>query len=153
MVSFEAQAFLTLESNLPISLFFFEFLFSILFQNWDIIDILVSGIWYNDSVVVYLEMITKISLINVHHHTLICSVSNFQVCSKMFLTIVTLLYITPPWLIYFITYSLYLFTSFTHVSHPHSISHLWQPSVCSLWFFLKIPHISGIIIWYLSFSV
>ena len=131
MVSFEAQAFLTLESNLPISLFFFEFLFSILFQNWDIIDILVSGIWYNDSVVVYLEMITKISLINVHHHTLICSVSNFQVCSKMFLTIVTLLYITPPWLIYFITYSLYLFTSFTQstlLPHPSC----WQPPICFL---------------------
>lgn len=39
-----------------------------------------------------------------------------NMCNIM--TIVTLLYITPPWLIYFGTGSLYLLTYFTHATHP-----------------------------------
>ena len=43
----------------------------------------------------------------------IYSLSNLQICNTVLLTIVTMLCITSPWLIYFITGSLYLLTTFT----------------------------------------
>ena len=42
------------------------------------------------------------------------SLSNFQICNTVLLTIATMLCITSPWLIYFITGSLYLLIPFTH---------------------------------------
>ena len=77
-------------------------------------------------------MITQINLVNVHHHTWlhnffplvmrkfkIYSLSDFQICNTILLTMVAMLYITSPWLTYFITGSLYLLTPFTHFSHPN----------------------------------
>ena len=46
------------------------------------------------------------------------SLSNFQICSTVLLTIVTTLYTISPWFIYFITGSLYLLTTFICFSHP-----------------------------------
>ena len=57
----------------------------------------------------------------------------------MLLTIVTMIYVTPPELIYLITGGLYLLTTCTHFS---PLPQLWQPPICFLflwvWFF-KIP--------------
>ena len=48
------------------------------------------------------------------------SLSNFQICNTLLLTIVTMLYVTPPWLIYYWKFgpfeSLLLFGP-----HPHSL--------------------------------
>ena len=75
-------------------------------------------------------MIATISSVNIHYHIQlqflflvmrtfkIYSLSNFQICKTVCLTIVTILYITFPRLIYLITGRLYLlitFTSFTHL--------------------------------------
>ena len=46
------------------------------------------------------------------------SLSNFQICNTVLLTIVTTLYTVSPWFIYFITGSLYLWTTFICFSHP-----------------------------------
>ena len=45
------------------------------------------------------------------------SLSNCHICNIVLLTIVTMLFITSPWLISFITGSLYLLTSFIHFAH------------------------------------
>ena len=62
------------------------------------------------------EMITTISLVTIHHHTSlifrIYSHGNFQVFSTISLTMVYMLYITPPGF-FVITESLYLLTLFT----------------------------------------
>ena len=75
-------------------------------------------------------MITTVNLVNIHHHTYvnffflvmrglkIYSLSNFQIYNIVLLTRVTLLYVTSPGLIYFITGTLYLVTTFIHVAHP-----------------------------------
>ena len=77
--------------------------------------------------------------------------SNFQICSIVLWSIVTMLYIISPWLIYFTTGSLCLLIFFTHFplspsltsGNPQSV--LWVYEV--FFFFLKIY-----IIQYLSFS-
>ena len=56
----------------------------------------------------------------------IYSLINFQIYTTILLTIVTMLYITSPGPIYFITGSLYLLTIFTHFTrppHPFSVNH------------------------------
>ena len=66
--------------------------------------------------------------------------SNFQIYNTVLLTIVIMLYITPPGLIFFITASLNLLTPFTHctdTSHSPSLSTINQFSVlyiCELGF-------------------
>ena len=88
---------------------------------------------------------------------------------KILLTLFPMLHITSPWLIYFITGSLYLLVPFPYFAHPPSPCPL--ASVCSLYLcvsfcfmfvrlyiyvngteYIYIPHISEII-QYLSFSV
>ena len=44
------------------------------------------------------------------------SFSNFQICNTVLLTTVTMLYVTSPWLPYFITGSLYFLPPFAHVA-------------------------------------
>ena len=51
----------------------------------------------------------------------IYSLSSFQICNSVLLTIVAMLYIVSPRLIYFITESLYLLTHFIHVAQPHHL--------------------------------
>ena len=88
-----------------------------LFLNWDIIGIqhyiiLKCMTWFN-IYIVYCEMITR-SLVSIYHHTYnnvsfimrtfkIFSLSNFQICNIVPLTIVAMLYISSLWVIYFIT--------------------------------------------------
>ena len=78
-------------------------------------------------------MITPASLVNIHHHTqlqtaYVCFVmrtfktyplNNFQTCNTALLTIVTILYITYPWL-YFIAGSWYLLTTSPISPTPHT---------------------------------
>ena len=77
----------------------------------------------------YCKILTTVCLVNSHHHPYveICfsfdkdfkmSLSNFQIYNIVLLIIVTMLYITYPQLIYFITGKLYLLTNFTHFLHP-----------------------------------
>ena len=57
--------------------------------------------------------------------------SNFQTCNTVLLTIVTTLYITSPWLIYFLTRSLYLLIPFIHFANSSpSTSGNHQPVLC-----------------------
>ena len=96
----------------------------------------------------------------------IYSLSNFQICNTVLLTIVTMLYIRSPWLIYFINGSLYLLTtppspiSLTAPSPPCP----WQPPVyslylwtCSFWCFLdstyKWDHIVFVLLCLTSLSI
>ena len=84
--------------------------------------------WFG--ICMYCKMITTVNQVNVCHYIwlnrffflwwdlLRCTHNNFQICNKVLLTIVVKLYITSPWLIYFITVSLYLLTAFTHFAHP-----------------------------------
>ena len=46
------------------------------------------------------------------------SLSNFEIRNTVLLTMVSTMYITSPWLIYFIPGSLYLLTPFSHSPHP-----------------------------------
>ena len=48
----------------------------------------------------------------------ICSFSNFQIYHTVVLTIVIMMYIASPILIYLITVSLYLLTTFVPFAHP-----------------------------------
>ena len=59
----------------------------------------------------------------------IYSPSSFQICNAAFLTTVTMLYITSPWCVYFITGGLYLLTPFTHFSPTPAPPHLSQPPI------------------------
>ena len=52
----------------------------------------------------------------------IYSLSNFHTCTTVLLHIFTMLYITPPGLIYFIIGSLQLLTPFTCFAHPSSLT-------------------------------
>lgn len=66
--------------------------------------------------------------------------SSFQICNTVLSTIVTMLYMTSPELIYLIPRSLYLFTPFTHfASPPTSLSSVSVNSVlfCFLDFMYK----------------
>ena len=93
---------------------------------------------------IYCEVtIITISLITSHYHivTIIfflwwwilrfTLLSNFKICN-IILTIVTKLYIISPWSTYSITGSLYLFTFFTHFTHPITLP-LWQPPISFLY--------------------
>ena len=94
---------------------------------------LVSVVQHNDLVFVYCKMLTTMSLVYIHHHSSynsflmmrpfkIYSLSNFQKHTRLLLTIVSILYITSWWLIYFITGSLYLLTPFTHFTTPYPLT-------------------------------
>ena len=63
----------------------------------------------------------------------IYSLSNFQIYHKVLLTIVTLLYVISPGIIYFITGSLYLLTSFTHFVYPPAPASENHQSVFSIY--------------------
>ena len=114
-------------------------------------------------------MITTM-LVTICHHTKLefCVCVNnehfqdilFQLFTNMHCNIIimyTTLYITSPWLMYFITGSLYLFTSFTHFV-PHQNLPLWQASIHSTsltlfcLFGLVFRFYTREIIQYLSFS-
>lgn len=58
--------------------------------------------------------------------------SNFQIYNTVLLPMVTMLNITSLELIYLITGSVYLWTTFTHFSHPPHKPHFWQPPIRSL---------------------
>ena len=72
-------------------------------------------------------MISTISLVNIHHHTYLQSFScedfkiysfrNFQIYNTVLFTAVTRLYITSLELTCCKTGSLYLLTTFTHLTH------------------------------------
>ena len=62
----------------------------------------------------------------------IYSLSSFQMYNTVLLTVVSMLYVTFPGLIYLITGSLYLLTTFTNLSSPNPTP-TWQPPVCSLY--------------------
>ena len=77
-------------------------------------------------------MITTISLVNIHHliqlqnfFSLLMrtvkaySLNNFQMYHAAVLTIVIMLYITFPLLVYLIIGSLYLLTTFIQIPHPY----------------------------------
>ena len=90
---------------------------------------------------IYCEMVTKMSLFNTNHQVY------FQICNAV-LTIVTILYIIAPWLIYLITGSVYVWPLSSSLPTPTPCSCLWQPqsvlSVYELGFwlcFFLIPHI------------
>ena len=113
-------------------------------------------------------MITTISLVNMLPYIIfflwwekIFYVNNFQICNTILLIIATMVFITSPWLLYFITRSLYLLTPFTHFTHLPLPTSLETTILLSVWigfwwsfclFAFKIPHIHEII-QYLSFSV
>ena len=61
----------------------------------------------------------------------IYSPCNFWTCNIVSLTAVIILYMTSPWLSYFITGSLYLLTPFTHSGPPAPPRQ--QPPICSLY--------------------
>ena len=75
-------------------------------------------------------MITIISLVNICHHTFteyfflvirtfnVYSLSCFQICNAVLVTVIAMLDTISPWFAYFITGSLYTFTHFAHPS-PH----------------------------------
>ena len=88
------------------------------------------------------------SLSNVYHHRVVIecvcvcvmrtfkTFSNFQVCSTALLSVVTVLCIALPWLLYLITGSLYLLITFTHFPPPPaSGNHQFVLSMSSFLFF------------------
>ena len=126
-----------------------------LFLNWNITDReLYLGFRYTtywSNICKYCEIITITSLHILKNFYIMmstfktCFLRNFQICSAVLLTVVTMLSMTPPWLIFFIAGSLHPLTPFTHFTqspHPHH----WQPSQfsVSLSFFSLIVCISGI---------
>ena len=84
----------------------------------------------------------------------IYSLSNFQMCNTVLLIIVTTLSITFQWLIYFVTGSLYLWSSLS-ISTPPTHTPWQAPNYLWAWSFafspLQILHLSDIM-QYLSFS-
>lgn len=115
-------------------------------------------------------MITTVGLVNFHHwpsYTLfflwwellrIYSPSNFQIYSIWLLTIVIMLYITSPELIYLISGSLYLLTTFTHFPHPSPPPQATTNLFCFYEFsFFYILHMSEIIqyffFWFIILSI
>ena len=75
----------------------------------------------------------------------------------------TMLYITSPGVLYFITGSLYLLTTFTHLAltstHPASSNHQFVFCLCGFFFFFQIPYIREFIqylslsLWFISLNV
>ena len=59
------------------------------------------------------------------------SFSNIQICNTVLLTIVTMLYIASPRLVYFITGYCYLWFPFPFCPHP--TLWLWQSPICCLY--------------------
>lgn len=76
--------------------------------------------------------------------------SNFQICSTVSLTTDTMLYITSPCHIYFITGSLKLLPSFIHFTHPPPPTPATARlcSVSSLFVVFYMPHLSEILFLY-----
>lgn len=73
---------------------------------------------------------SQLSVVDTHHHTSlyfflimgnfnIYSLSNFQIKNTVLLTLVTMLFITSPELIYIVTGNWYFLTTFTHFAHPY----------------------------------
>ena len=109
-------------------------------------------------------MITTVRLVNLHHHTLlnfflfllvlktfkIYPLSNFQIFDTVLLTLVTKLYVPFPWLIYFITGSLYLFDPL----HPTSDNYQSVLCICELaiFFFLVLFFVFKFHIWVRSYG-
>lgn len=112
------------------------------------------------------------SLVNIHHHTslqnffflwweLLKSLSNLQNCSTVLLTTDSKLYITFLCLISFMTWNMYLLTTFTHFIHCPTFASGNHQSVLFIslvgflrwvgFFFFKILYINEIIR-YLLFS-
>ena len=58
--------------------------------------------------------------------------SNFQICNAVLLTLVIMLYITLPWLIYFITESLFVLNAFTHFALQQSVLCMYAAAAKSL---------------------
>ena len=96
-------------------------------------------------------MITTISLVNIHQHTVIIflwelsyQLSNIQYNIVVLLTIVTTLHITSPGLIYFMTGSLYLWPPSPTLLLPHPLplatTNLFSVSVEFLKFAFKYRH-------------
>ena len=82
---------------------------------------------------------TKLHFFLVMRTLKIYFLGNFQIRATILLTTVTSLYITPPWLIYFLTGSLYLLTYFTHATHPQPLlllatTLLFSVSLSLFWF-------------------
>ena len=90
-----------------------QFVHSCIFLNWDITDIqyYISSRHTTQSfdICTYYEIVTTVNLVNIYYQTelqnffcnevfKIYSVSNFQLYNIVLLTIVTVLYITSPWL-------------------------------------------------------
>ena len=85
----------------------------------------------------------------------IYSLSNFQMCNTVLLTIVAMLYVTSPWIICYITVNLYLLTPFMEF-YPTPTLCLWQPLIYSLYlwasFCLK-DHMVFMFLWILYLSI
>ena len=73
-----------------------------------------------------LQNVTTLRVVNIHHSYIFSPLAilfklyslNFQIYGTVLLTIVTMLYLTSPELIYIKTGSFYLLISFTQFSHP-----------------------------------
>ena len=105
---------------------------------------------------IYSEMITTVSLVNLHHQSQLqffflgmrtfktYILSNFQINNTVLLTIVTIMYMTSPGRIYFITGRFYLVTTFTNFVHlpspPRATTNLFSvPVSLFLFCFFQIP--------------
>ena len=61
----------------------------------------------------------------------IYSLGNFYTSNTLFLTVIVMLYIPSPWVLYFVTRSLCFLTPFTHFIHSDPSP--WQSPICSLY--------------------
>ena len=91
-------------------------------------------------------VITTINLVNILFLVMktfkMYSLSNFQIYNTVLLTIVAMLYVISPWLIYFITESLYIFIPLTHFTHPPPPTSGNHQCVLSIFHFIfKIWHV------------
>ena len=96
----------------------------------------------------------------------IYSLSNCKMCNTVLVNIVAMLYVTPPWRIYFITGSSYVLTPFTHFAHSITPTpNIWQPPIYSLFlwalgFFAflvsdstcKWDHMAFVCVWHISLN-
>ena len=81
----------------------------------------------------------------------IYSLSNFQIGNTVLLTMVSMLYISSPWIIYYLTVNLYLLTPFMDISPTPTLC-LWQPSIYSLYLrasFFLAEHMVFMFLWIL----
>ena len=101
------------------------------FFGWGII--LVSGVQYSlwFDICINCEMITtllspyRVIFFLVMRIFKIYSLSSFQVCNMVLLTIVIMLYLISPWLILYLEVCTFWLSSFLPPTH------FWQPPICS----------------------